>query len=84
MRYRKENTAVSMSVCRNCGKNLEYDWKICPFCKTPVATTSCNYCGQEIKTDWSYCPHCKNEVKTEIKNKLRFDECNEWLIAILK
>ena len=84
MNYEKDNKIVFISACKNCGQNLEYDWNICPYCKTPVVATVCNYCGQEIKTNWNYCPHCKNKVKAEIKDKLRIDECNAWLRAVLK
>jgi predicted amidophosphoribosyltransferase len=83
-----ENVKISKVVyinnCNHCGKALRDEWKFCPYCKIQVETFGCSYCGQEIRSIWNYCPNCKNEVKTELKNKQRVDQCNEWLRDILK
>jgi predicted amidophosphoribosyltransferase len=75
---------IYLATCNYCGKTLKDEWEYCPFCKGKIETITCGYCGQEIKYHWNYCPNCKNEVKTELKNKLRVDKCNEWLKDILK
>ncbi len=30
-------TPITMSFCQNCGKEIQADWKSCPYCSVPVA-----------------------------------------------
>ena len=50
----------SISTCQNCGKPLEADWKLCPFCRTLVSSAElkCPKCKNPIKEDWEVCPRC--------------------------
>ena len=43
--------------CPDCGKPMEADWKVCPYCATPMAA-QCPECGKAIEADWKACPYC--------------------------
>lgn len=49
-------------VCTTCGKNLDQDWVICPYCKTEIVERLCVNCKKELESDWLACPYCKTEV----------------------
>ena len=80
----KFSKVIYINNCNHCGKPLKDGWKFCPYCRTPVETFECAFCGQEVSPGWNYCPNCKSEVRTELKNRLRLDKCNEWLRDVLK
>lgn len=48
-------------TCINCGKTIEKDYNICPYCKHNRQLT-CENCGQKVKEDWKVCPQCSNEL----------------------
>ena len=48
--------------CKNCGKKLEDDYKLCPYCGT--AKHICAYCGKELKVGFEVCPYCGKDVYT--------------------
>jgi RNA polymerase subunit RPABC4/transcription elongation factor Spt4 len=45
------------TICSNCGKELQKEWKICPYCKTSQ-NTICSNCGKELQKEWEVCPYC--------------------------
>jgi len=49
------------AYCKNCGKELQEEWKTCPYCSTPVANNVCSKCGKELQEGWSSCPYCSTE-----------------------
>jgi RNA polymerase subunit RPABC4/transcription elongation factor Spt4 len=80
----KNNNVVNLNICEGCGKNLKDDWKVCPYCTTPVKITKCNHCGFDVSYNWNFCPYCTNEIIAENNNKIRIEKCNDWLRDILK
>jgi len=53
---------VSKKVCAACGKPIESDWKVCPYCKTEIVSESiCTGCGRKLEPEWVICPFCKTE-----------------------
>lgn len=47
--------------CFSCGKNIKSEFKICPYCGTPL-DTHCPKCGKQVMPDWQVCPHCKQNL----------------------
>ncbi|MCB9779936.1 MAG: zinc ribbon domain-containing protein [Alphaproteobacteria bacterium] len=46
-----------MNTCNACKKELQPDWKVCPFCGTSTQT-KCAECGKDIQPEWRACPYC--------------------------
>lgn len=60
----KTATAIKQkkdTVCTSCGKSLQKEWKICPFCSTPV-NRSCPQCHKSVEMGWVSCPYCGNPL----------------------
>ena len=55
--------------CENCGKELQEEWKACPYCSTPVANVFCknNNCKKELQKEWKICPFCLTPVTSVCK-----------------
>jgi RNA polymerase subunit RPABC4/transcription elongation factor Spt4 len=52
--------------CLNCGKPLEENWQMCPYCgKEIVRDIVCSNCGKKLEKDWIVCPFCKIPVQNE-------------------
>jgi tetratricopeptide (TPR) repeat protein len=45
--------AAQSVVCANCGKELQKEWKICPYCSTPVLTKGASNSGQTAASNTS-------------------------------
>jgi len=53
--------------CRGCGKKLEADWNVCPYCKIDIIE-ECSNCGKGIDINWHSCPFCGSQIhKTTIE-----------------
>jgi RNA polymerase subunit RPABC4/transcription elongation factor Spt4 len=49
--------------CSNCGKPVEKEWMVCPYCKAEVVRERlCAHCGKKLDPDWIICPFCKTEA----------------------
>jgi len=61
----KENIAgiVEKKKCPSCQKEIQVDWKMCPFCRASLTTEICSNCGKEMQTDWKKCPYCLSNRK---------------------
>jgi RNA polymerase subunit RPABC4/transcription elongation factor Spt4 len=58
-------------VCLNCGKGLQVDFKICPYCGQNQEI-SCEKCQKEVAPDWKLCPYCGASLNTaQVKNLTR-------------
>ncbi|GAB6392388.1 MAG: zinc-ribbon domain-containing protein [Treponematales bacterium] len=56
-------TAVSDETCAACGKPVEAEWKVCPFCKAAlVRERRCGNCGRKLEPEWNACPFCGTEA----------------------
>jgi RNA polymerase subunit RPABC4/transcription elongation factor Spt4 len=47
--------------CPTCGREIEPDFVICPYCRTQFARR-CNACGKWLRLGWHVCPYCAEEV----------------------
>ncbi len=47
--------------CKNCGKEVKENWKICPWCKAQLGKIApkCPNCGEEVDESWDICPVCE-------------------------
>jgi uncharacterized OB-fold protein len=57
----KAEKADEKMVCPSCGRDVEPDWKVCPYC-TETLTRVCSKCGTEARPEWKFCPYCTAEL----------------------
>lgn len=51
-----EDDTIALT-CLECGKPVEADWQVCPFCGTRTKA-ECPECGKAAEPDWVACPYC--------------------------
>lgn len=65
-------------ICKNCGKELEEEYKICPYCKTKTEEqilienereNLCSSCGKPIDANFEVCPFCGKDTGKNISKK---------------
>jgi RNA polymerase subunit RPABC4/transcription elongation factor Spt4 len=44
-------------TCPGCGRPVESEWRLCPFCST-VLRKACTDCGRTLDLAWNVCPYC--------------------------
>ena len=49
------------NTCPNCGKRIEKDFKICPYCGQKQEMV-CEKCNKAVARDWSVCPYCAHPL----------------------
>jgi hypothetical protein len=47
--------------CPTCGRDIEQDFVICPYCRTQFARR-CAGCERRLRLGWPVCPYCAAEV----------------------
>jgi RNA polymerase subunit RPABC4/transcription elongation factor Spt4 len=52
---------VETRPCPNCGRDIESDFVICPYCRTQFARR-CRSCDRTLRLGWPVCPYCAEEV----------------------
>jgi len=52
------------NTCLNCGKKIEKDFKICPYCGHKQELV-CENCKKAVARDWSVCPYCAHPLPGE-------------------
>jgi len=52
-----------VSKCNTCGKHIEDDWLVCPYCKNEIVRERiCAHCGKKLESEWVVCPFCKTQA----------------------
>lgn len=51
----------SMRPCPSCGRDIEVDFIVCPYCMTQFARR-CHQCDRILRLGWAVCPFCAEEV----------------------
>ena len=51
---------VSSPKCHKCKRQVEHDWRVCPYCKE-VLVIKCQKCNKDIARDWAACAYCGEE-----------------------
>lgn len=54
---------VVTKPCLSCGKEIESDFVVCPYCRTQFARR-CQNCQRSLHLGWPLCPYCAAEVGT--------------------
>ena len=54
---------VRTRPCPSCGKEIEHDFVLCPYCRTQFARR-CHSCQRSLRLGWPVCPYCADEVGT--------------------
>ena len=66
--------------CKNCGKQISEDFKLCPYCgekvEEEILEISCPSCGKTIKSDFKVCPYCGNNPNYKKENSAIMEETN--------
>lgn len=52
--------------CPECGRPIKPDFKVCPYCKTDLAS-ECPNCHKQMEHGWVVCPYCGGKIKDEEK-----------------
>ena len=52
---------VAMRPCPSCGKAIEAEFIVCPYCRTQFARR-CHGCDRVLRLGWAVCPYCAEEV----------------------
>jgi RNA polymerase subunit RPABC4/transcription elongation factor Spt4 len=47
--------------CPTCGRDIEDDFVICPYCRTQFAR-KCSSCERTLRLGWAVCPYCAADV----------------------
>jgi RNA polymerase subunit RPABC4/transcription elongation factor Spt4 len=56
-----ENPPEGARPCPTCGREIESDFVICPYCRTQFARR-CRACQRWLRLGWRICPFCAEEV----------------------
>ena len=63
--------------CKNCGKQISADFKLCPYCgekvEEDIVEIQCQSCGKTIKSDFKVCPYCGNNPNNKKENHNNYD-----------
>lgn len=46
----------TIEKCPNCGKQIQKNYKYCPYCE--FALEYCKNCNEKMEPDWNICPYC--------------------------
>lgn len=52
---------VPMRSCPSCGRQIEAEYILCPYCRTQFARR-CRSCDRLLRLGWSVCPYCAEDV----------------------
>ncbi len=56
-----DNDAIALRPCPSCGRDIEVDFIVCPYCRTHFARR-CHACDRVLRLGWAVCPYCAEEV----------------------
>ena len=52
---------VASRPCPTCGREIEQDFIVCPYCRTQFARR-CISCDRSLRLGWAVCPYCATDV----------------------
>lgn len=53
--------AAQPRPCPSCGREIEPDFVVCPYCRTRFARR-CTHCQRWLRLGWRVCPYCGEDV----------------------
>ena len=54
--------AVATGFCPYCGRGIQADFVVCPFCGKSTKSV-CPKCGKQVQKDFMACPYCGTALK---------------------
>lgn len=54
---------VMTATCSSCGRAIQSDFRVCPFCGKPTARF-CPKCGKQVQSEFVVCPFCGTSLRT--------------------
>ncbi len=60
---RAGNNIASVYKCPHCNKDVDQNWKVCPYCGSDIGITKCPKCEFTVSASWMFCPYCKEKLK---------------------
>lgn len=58
--FKKALLGDEVRFCPACGKKIEKDFQICPYCLKKLKK-KCSNCDRLLNLDWHVCPYCRQE-----------------------
>jgi RNA polymerase subunit RPABC4/transcription elongation factor Spt4/uncharacterized membrane protein len=55
--------AVATGFCPYCGRGIQADFVVCPFCGKSTKSI-CPKCGKQVQKDFVACPYCGTALKS--------------------
>jgi len=72
---------IESMICKHCGREIDDEDRICPFCKTPVIRIKvkkiCAFCKTEIKKGDTVCSGCGRKVPEKLRELLAKEDVAE-------
>ena len=72
---------IESMICKHCGREIDDEDRICPFCKTPVIRIKvkkiCAFCKTEIKRGDTVCSGCGRKVPEKLRELLAKEDVAE-------
>lgn len=62
------NDETTSRPCPSCGREIEQDFVLCPYCRTQFARR-CEHCQKVLRLGWEVCPYCATEVGVQALNR---------------
>jgi len=62
------NDGVIVRPCPTCGREIEREFIVCPYCRTQFARR-CASCDRSLRLGWSVCPYCATEVGAHVLSR---------------
>ncbi len=59
--------------CPGCGRRVQPDWLICPYCHTRLKK-ACHNCGKLMELPWEICPYCGTPAPGVRQEKASLDD----------
>jgi RNA polymerase subunit RPABC4/transcription elongation factor Spt4 len=61
-----ELSAEMATSCGRCGRGVNAEFRLCPYCGYELRPRSCQECGKEVLAEFRFCPHCGNRSEKTV------------------
>jgi hypothetical protein len=63
-----DNDAVPLRPCPSCGREIETEFIVCPYCRTQLVRR-CNGCDRVLRLGCAVCPYCGGKVEHAVRGR---------------